>query len=87
MKIKGRFTVQSIGNEYYAIPLSGSTKNSLMLSLNESGAFLFKRLINGDTEDGLVSALLSEYDVSKDKAVSDVSAFIERMKKAELLDE
>ena len=56
-----------------------------IVSLNESGAFLWKLLETDKTEQDLLTAFLVEYDIDEQTAKTDISQFIENMKKADLL--
>lgn len=56
-----------------------------MINLNDTGAFLWKKLEGGASEDELVLAMLSEYDVNEETAKRDISAFLAKLKEADLL--
>ena len=58
-----------------------------MINLNDTGAFLWKLLENGATEDELLEKMLDEYEVSRDDAKLGISSFINKMREADLLDE
>ena len=62
-----------------------SVCDELTLSLNETGAVLWKTLEKGATKEQLVKALLAEYDVDEATAEKDVSAFIEKLQEAKLV--
>ncbi len=48
-----------------------------MIKLNETGAFLWKKLAENDlTEEDLVFELLSEYDVDREIAEKDVHRIV-----------
>ena len=82
MQIKNGVVLREIAGNYIVVS-TGETGG--MVSLTESAASLFKRLLKGATEDELVSALLSEYDIDETVAKEDVKAFIEKLKEAKLL--
>lgn len=86
MKLNGNYITKKIGDEYYAVPLSGGTEFNFMIRLNETGAFLFDKLADADSENELVDALTSEYAVDRTQAESDVNEFIKAMKEAKILD-
>ena len=56
-----------------------------MINLNDTGAFLWKLLEKGADEDGMVNALLAEYEVGEDVARADVKAFVNKLTEAGLL--
>lgn len=58
-----------------------------MISLNETGAFLWKILEKGAEYDELVSAILKEYDVGEKDAKDGVDSFLNTAREAGLLQE
>ena len=87
MRIDKDFTIQKVGRSYVAVPV-GETSKSFhgMVRLNETGAFLWNKLMEADqTEDSLVAALLEEYDVSKDDARADVQRLIAELREGKVL--
>jgi len=58
-----------------------------MINLNDSGAFLWKLLENGATQDELLEKMLEEYDVDEKTAKEGINAFINKIREADLLDE
>lgn len=88
MKIKENFELKEIADRFVAIPTHENVVDfSSVIMLNETGAFMWNLLKEQDmTKDELTEKLLSEYDVDKETAISDVSEFIEELKKAEVLE-
>ena len=81
MQINKDFTIQKVGGSYVAVPV-GETSKSFhgMVRLNETGAFLWRALSSADmSEEALVDALLSEYDVSREIAERDVHRVVEML--------
>lgn len=89
MKIKDGFILRSVSDAYVVVPLGEAAKTfNGMITLNETGAFLWKKLSESDVDEkSLVDSLLNEYDVSVDLAQKDVSAFVARLRDAQLLNE
>lgn len=88
MKIKSGFKLRSVAGQNIVVPIGDAAIDfNGMISLNESGAFLFKALLEDTTEEALVSALFDGYDVSLECAKGDVAAFLNKMREAKLLDE
>lgn len=80
MKINSNFTLRSIAGNWVALPLGEATVNFTgMLTLNETGVLLWRKLEEGCTREDLIAALLAEYDVSEGDAAVDVDAFIKRL--------
>ena len=53
-----------------------------MVTLNETGGFLWEKLAEGADAEGLKAALLAEYDVDEATAEKDVAKFIENVTNA-----
>ena len=81
MQIKSDFTIQKVGNSYIAVAVGETSKTfHAMIKLNETGAFLWKKLAENDlTEEQLTDALLDEYDVDRETAARDVRAIVESL--------
>ncbi len=88
MKIKAGFILKQIAGKVVAVPAGESLVNlQLMLTLNESGAFLWEQLQNDCSEDDLVKAMTAEYQVDAETARTDVQEFIAVLKENQILDE
>ena len=86
MKLVDGFILKNIADTFVVVPLGTNTVSfRSIISLNESGAFLWSQLENEKTEQELLDALLKEYDVDEQTAREDITAFIEKLKAAELL--
>ncbi len=87
MKVKKDFILRKVSDSYIVVPVGEAVVDfSGMVNLNESGACLFEALQKGATEDELVEALLSEYDVEETVARADVKRFISKVKDAGILE-
>lgn len=87
MKIKKGFMLKKVSEVYVVIALGEAAESfNGMITLNETGAFLWEKLADGvENTEELVTALLGEYDVSREIAEKDVSAFVEKIKNANIL--
>ena len=85
MKIKEGFLLRSIAGQTVVLPTGGDLDLNMMITLNETGAFLWQHLQEETDEAALVQALLAEYDVSEELAARAVSAFVEKLKKNDFL--
>lgn len=86
MKLKSDFTLRNIADDFIVIPTGENCLDfGAVLSLNESGAFLWKQLQTDIDFDGLCKALMSEYDVDASQADTDVKEFIDILKAHHLL--
>ena len=78
MKIKSGFILKEIAGENVLIFLTPELKNKV-ITLNDSGALLFKLISEGKSEKELVDAILEEYDTDEATASSDVKKFIDSL--------
>ena len=87
MKVKKDFILRKVSDSYIVVPVGEAVVDfSGMVNLNESGACLFEALQKGASEDELVEALLSEYDIEETVARADVKRFISKVKDAGILE-
>lgn len=88
MKIKDGFILKNIAGKTVAVPAGENLVNlQLMLTLNESGAFLWECLQKPCCEEDLITALTGEYSVDVETAKNDVQEFIAILKENQILDE
>ena len=87
MKIKSGYLLREVAGNYIIVAIGEEAVNfDGMITLNETGAFMWKKLEDGTDENGLLEALTSEYDVDADIASKDIAAFVEKLQKADLLE-
>ena len=88
MKIKSGFVLKDVAGSNLIVPIGENLVDfSQMITLNETGAFLFKKLIDGADINTLASAMTEEYDIDLDTAMADVSKFTELLKNEGMLEE
>lgn len=88
MKVKDGFILRCVAGQNIVIPVGEEAINfNGMVSFNESGAFLWKALEQEKSREELAQALLLEYEVSEECAYADVDAFVEKLRKANLINE
>lgn len=80
MKLKDGFILRSVAGESVVVPTGDDLDLNMMITLNDTGAFLWRRLETGAEEDELVAALLKEYDVEEQTARTHVAMFIRKLK-------
>lgn len=77
MKIKDGFVLREIAGTWVVLPLAKNKADfNGMITLNESGLLLWKRLEGGATREDLISLLTEEYEVSEETASADVDKFL-----------
>ena len=86
MKLKHEFVLREVAGETLLVPVGAATLSlNGMLVLNGSGRFLWEQLPAAETEEVLVKALLEEYEVDEATARTDVSEFLEEIRKLGIL--
>ena len=88
MKIKDTFILRNVAGNNIVLPVGASSDAfSGMMTLNESGVFLWNSLKKDTDMEGLINAMLSEYNVSADQAKQDVEEFVKSLRSAGVLEE
>ena len=88
MKIKKGFVLEKVGDSYLCCATGTLAKEfSGFVRLNETGAFLWNLLANGDvTKEDMTEKMISEYDVSRELAARDIEAFVLNLEKNGILE-
>ena len=79
MKLKEGFLLRQVAGQTVVLPTGDELDLNMMITLNDTGAFLWERLQDETTEDALVEALLGEYDVDEATARKSVAAFVQKL--------
>ncbi len=88
MKLKEGFVLKIVGENYIVVPVGAQTVDfRCMITLNETGAFLWKKLVKESDINALTAALLAEYDVAEERAQQDVETFVQALRENGLLEE
>lgn len=87
MKLVEGFCIRKILDDTVIIP-TGKAAHCLsgLISVNETGEFLFELLQEEQTMDSLLAALLEEFEVEPEVAKADVEAFVDVLVENELLE-
>lgn len=79
MKLKNGFILREVAGEIVVVPSGDTLDLNMMITLNETAAFLWKHIEKGADEDELVSALLSEYEITEEDARKHIKKFGETL--------
>lgn len=79
MKLKDGFILRNVAGETVVLPSGEGLNLNMMITLNGTGEFLWKRLEIGAEKEELVQALLAEYDVDEATANIAVERFVEKL--------
>ena len=86
MKIKKGFLLRKVGAQNVVVAVGAESRNfNGIIRLNDTGKFLWEKLSSEISEDELVSAMISEYEIDEATARNDIETFIETLKEANLL--
>ena len=86
MRIAEGFLLKSIAGANVVVPTGSNTVSfGNVITLNETGVFLFKLLGKDTTEENLVASMLKEFDIDEATAKADVAEFVGKLKEAGLL--
>ena len=86
MKLKDGLLLNKIGDDYVVVASDMDVFKG-MLKLNESGVLIFKKMQENVSVDDIVDLILSEYEIERDIAKRDVTAFINTFKEVGLIEE
>ncbi|MEE1350657.1 MAG: PqqD family protein [Clostridia bacterium] len=88
MKTKKGFMLRSVADTHIVVPIGqASVDFNGLITLNETGAFLWEHLAEGCSYDELLNSLLSEYDVAEDEARKGIDSFLETARNAGVIEE
>ncbi|WP_370749991.1 PqqD family protein [Eubacterium sp.] len=87
MKIREGFLLRNVAGNNVVVPIGQATLDfNGMMSLNETGAFIFSKMLEGTTKEQLIEDLISEYEVEREIAQKDVDDFIKKVEGEGLLE-
>ena len=87
MKTKEGFILRKVGIQYVVAATGKASENfNGMMRLNESGAFAFRLLQEGISEEALVQRIVAEYDVGEEIARGDAEKFLAALREANALE-
>jgi hypothetical protein len=88
MKIRSGYILRQVMDIYVVLGIGSEayTPNQIM-SVNETGAFLWGLLEKGAEKQELVESLTKEYDVDAVTAEKDVEEFLEQLRTKALIEE
>lgn len=89
MKIKEGFVVEKVGNAYLAVAVGERADSfNALIRMNSTGAYIWEKLAERDmTEGELLAVMKAEYDAPEELLLRDISAFVNKLREAGLLDE
>lgn len=85
MKIKDGYMLREVAGNSVVVAVGKATLDfNGLITLNSSGAFLWKLLEKETDEAELLTAMIDEYQIDEATAKTDIAEFINKLKDADL---
>ena len=88
MKIKSGFILRDVGGKTFVVAVGERSKEfKRMITLNETGKFIWQTLEKGATVEEVVEAIVTTYECD-DRALveKDVNIFVEKLERDDILE-
>ena len=79
MKLKEGFILSEVAGKTVVIPTGDMMDLKAVITLNDTGKFLWEHLSEETDTEALVAALLDAYDVDTETAQAHVAAFVDTL--------
>lgn len=87
-RMKGRVVLRRIGEDRLLVPVSGdAARENCVFPINETGEFIWERLIKGEVPDEIAQNLTDFFEVSAAQAQADCRKFVADLLAQRLLEE
>lgn len=88
MKTKKGFMLRSVANRHVVVAVGqASVDFNGLITLNDTGAFIWEELSKGCTYDELLKKMLEVYEVDEKTAREGIDSFLETARSANLIEE
>lgn len=88
IKTKKGFMLRSVAGRHVVVAVGrASIDFNGLITLNETGSYIWEKLAKGTTYDKLLADMLSDYDVDESTAREGIDSFLNTAREANLLDE
>ena len=78
LKLDKEYVLRQIGDDYVIVPVGKAALDfNGMITVNETGAFLWEQLVKGTSKEGLLETLMETYEVTQEEAERDIDEFLE----------
>ena len=86
MKIKDGYILGTVAGENVVLPSGDDLDLSIMITLNDTGRFLWEQLLEDKTEEDLLQAVAATYeDVDQEEAKRFIADFVGHLREYDLL--
>lgn len=86
MKIKEGYIISTVAGENVVLPSGDNLDLTMMITLNDTGKFLWEQLQEEKTEEELLQAVIAAYgDVDQEEVKGFISDFVQALRENKLL--
>ena len=87
MKIADGFILKKIADSFVVDPTGGNVVDfTAMITINETGAFIWELLKNDADMDYVVTEMCKQYDIDSETALSDATEFLQVLENNKVLE-
>ncbi len=86
MKIKDGLVLREVAGSYVVMNAGGELNFNGMITLNESGAIIWRGLEEGLSVDEIAERITAEYDIDAETAIADIKRFTDKMSEAGVIE-
>lgn len=87
MKIADGFILKKIADSFVVVPTGNNVVDfTAMITINETGAFIWELLKNDADMDYVVSEMCKQYDIDSETALNDATEFLQVLENNKVLE-
>ena len=87
MKIADGLFLKKIADSFVVVPTGGNVVDfTAMITINETGAFIWELLKNDADMDYVVTEMCKQYDIDSETALSDATEFLQVLENNKVLE-
>ena len=87
MKISDGFLLKTVAGKNIVVSVGAEVNFNGMLTLNDTGVFLWNLLKNHTTKEEMLKKMLEEYDVDENIASTDIDSFLAKLRDSKILED
>ena len=86
LKLDKEYVLRQIGDDYVIVPVGKAAMGfNGMITVNETGAFLWEQLVEGINKEELLQTMVETYEVTQEEAERDIDEFLDVLYKHNIL--
>ena len=86
MKIKDGFILKEVAGNYVVIALEDTLDFNKVVTVNETGSFIWDKILKESTREEIISDISKEYGIDENTAASDFDDFVNSLHTAGILE-